>query len=65
MFVVSFDLLVLVSRCNLGTKELSLTNIRPVVITDVGGVYLYLPLIGLKTAPEVGVLSGGGVVVSV
>ena len=45
----SSDLLVLVSRCKLGTKEVCLTNIRPVVITHVGGVYLYLTLIGLQT----------------
>ena len=46
-FPVSFDLLVLVSHCNLGTKEFSLTYVLPVVITYVGGVYLYLTLIGL------------------
>ena len=46
-FVVSFDLLVLVPLSNLRTKEVSLTNVRPVVLTCVGGVYLYLTLIGL------------------
>ena len=47
LFHVSFDLLVLVSRCNLGTKHFFVTYVHPVVITYVGGVYLYLTPIGL------------------
>ena len=35
---VFVPLLVLVSRCNLGTKEFRPTHVRPVVITYVGGV---------------------------
>ena len=60
---VSFDLFVLVSHCNLWTKEFCLTYVRPVIITYVGGVYLYLTLIGLQAASNVGVWSVGGVLV--
>ena len=49
MFVVSFDLLVLVSRCDFGTKEFCLTSVRPVASRPPAGAELH----GALMAPSV------------